>query len=203
MSTFIALAYTTAGGIVGSIATTAFSQGKDRRTARAELRKALHRIFRAGTMLRDMRAELGSFQESMDALETMALTAGAPSSLVALHQEVRRDLYQIHSFAQVQVDPDSFPPPWYQLADDRGDLTVAVEGQLQAFAWHPWHTRLALPWRLRRLRQAQTAIDKQNADNWLAFEEHRTRCIEMEIARSNAQRDPSELSISPAQNDPN
>ncbi|MFF1423149.1 hypothetical protein [Streptomyces sp. NPDC058280] len=91
-----------------------------------------------------MRAELGAFQESMDDQEIMALSAGAPISLVALHQEARRDLYQINSFAQIRNGHGSFPPPWYQLAHDRRDLAMAVERQLEAFAWHPWRTRFTL-----------------------------------------------------------
>ncbi|MFD3538739.1 hypothetical protein ACFWUQ_04475 [Streptomyces sp. NPDC058662] len=201
MSTLIALIYTTAGGIVGSIATTAFSQGRDRRTARADLRKALHQVFRAGTMLRNMRAELQDFHNHIADLEIMALTAGAPRSLVALHQQFRRDLYQINSFAQILDDSNAFPPSWYQLARDRGDLAMAVEAQLQAFTWHPWRTRFSLPWRLRKLRRAQVAIDAQNADNWRAFEVHRNHCIELEIARSNNQQDHTESSTSSAQSD--
>lgn len=188
MSTLTALAYTTAGGIIGSIATTAFSQARDRRTARADLRKALHQVFRAGTMTRDMRAELEEFQKYIDELEVVALTAGAPRPLVELHQQYRRDLYQIDSFAQVLDDSGTFPPPWYQLARDRGDLAMAVEVQLQKFTWHPWRTRLLLPRRLRVLRNTQHAIDEQNTQNWRAFEAHRTNCIEAEIARSNSQR---------------
>ena len=201
MSTLIALAYTTAGGIVGSIATTAFSQGRDRRTARADLRKALHQVFRAGTMLRDMRAELQDFHKHIEDLEVMALTAGAPRTLVALHQQFRSDLYQINSFAQIQDDSNAFPPPWYQLAQDRGDLAMAVEAHLQAFTWHPWRIRLSLLWRLRKLRRAQVIIDEHNADNWRAFEVHRNHCIELEIARSNNQRDDAESSTASAQTD--
>ncbi|MFF7281824.1 hypothetical protein [Streptomyces griseorubiginosus] len=195
------LAYTTAGGIIGSIATTAFSQGRDRRTARADLQKALHQVFRAGTMLRNMRAELQDFHRHIEDLEITALTAGAPRSLVALHQEFRRDLYQINSFAQILDDSGTFPPPWYQLARDRGDLTIAVEAQLQAFTWHPWLARLSLPWRLHKLRKAQVLIDEHNAENWRAFEAHRNHCIEMEIARSNNQPNDADSSTAPTQSD--
>jgi len=188
MSSLIMLAYTTAGGVVGSVATTAFSQGKDRRAIRAELRKSLHGIFRAGAMTKDMRADLGGFQEKMDDLESRALEAGAPYALVALHQEIRREQYNIDSFAQIIEEGGSFPPVWWQLASERSQLLSAIEGELEAFMWHPWRTRMTLRRTLGRLRQAQMSIDEQNANNWIAFEEHRRHCIELEIVRSNNRR---------------
>lgn len=197
LSSLITLAYTTAGGVVGSIATTTFNQQKERLAARAELRRSLHRIFRAGTMLRDMRAELFNFQERMEELEITALTAGAPRALVDLHQSARHHLYEIWSFSQIVLDDgEIWPRPWEPLERDQAKIALDTEAELKRFAWHPLRTRILLSWKLRKLRRRQELLEVRHAGNWLEFNEHRRRCIEFEIARSNPERR-SERSIDP------
>jgi hypothetical protein len=137
------LAYTTVGGLTGSLVTVIASQGKDRRAARAACHVRINQVFTLGAMTTNLNDESrrNEFDRALVELEAAALSAGLPYRLVDSYIVLRNDFYYSMAASQLPADR-KFADEWDDYIDAMANLVARLEWRIKFLLWHPWKGRL-------------------------------------------------------------
>jgi hypothetical protein len=170
VSTWLTLIVGLGAGAAGAIITTWGGQTRERRQARTDVRDALRQATQA-IQATETAIEAGQYaghgplpgihevRQALDNLETRAMLAGLPRSLVRLHHDAT--LTHLSSSADWEREPPGSSKR--ELAETTSlaawHAATAAAELLTAATWHPWLTAPRLPWRTRQLASIYTAAD--------------------------------------------